>query len=365
MNILWIEIKKLIKRNIKKIIISTLVLGSIFAVGIYFLNRPTVDENDQPVSSQGKNIAYFQYYVERQEGSAFTNIEILKEYFTNEDLLLDLTNELDIPLANLFFGDERESLVQEDSTAVEEDEEAELIAANEEYFVLDIFKADPSHLYTFSVTSENNQKSLELAQYYYNLVNEDVVPFYQDKNVYILTEPKISEDQVKIDDSIEIEIISDNPIILPSIVMGYILSLILITGFMFIKTIFSKEITYAFSYLWHENHMFLVYDPNTNNMDEVEQFISKPLAHSKVIVSENELSTDIKEILSVSQIKENDVSLSDVVYQSVLEINQGSQLDEIIILVEEDRTSRKWFRKQQRLLEVYNDSFIKILQVNK
>src|SRR5690625_3359851 len=106
MNTTWIEIKKFIYNNIQKIIISSVILGTIFAALIFFLSGSTKDIPDEVVEDEIEySPAYFQYYVEREDGVSFTNTDIIKEYFTRNAFLVEMSNDLDLPLDNLLLKD--------------------------------------------------------------------------------------------------------------------------------------------------------------------------------------------------------------------------------------------------------------------
>ena len=106
MNTTWNEIKKFINNNIQKIIISSAILGTLFAGLIFFLSKSSEDIPDEVLEDEIEySTAYFQYYVEREDGVSFTNTDIIKEYFTRNDFLVEMSNDLDLPLDKLLLED--------------------------------------------------------------------------------------------------------------------------------------------------------------------------------------------------------------------------------------------------------------------
>lgn len=366
MNSLWIEVKKFIKNNIKKIIIYTIVLGTILGLILFFMNRRPSDSIDsQGNSNTETSVAYFQYYSEREDGSALTNLSVVREYFSREEIIEDWADEFGVPKENIaiedefIFTDEVELALENNQ---EIDEEEVIFEEDQDIVNLNMYKGDYSHLFTLTITSQDEQLSLDIAEYYYELLENNEIPFYHDKNVYIFKEPKISENLIRVDDTVEIELTESNSISVINIIVGYILSFAIVTGIIVIQSLFSKKLSYSFSYLWDEKHLFLLFDPKQNNKNELTQFLSYPDTKEKVILSENEVSETLSKLLSQSLLT-NKGPLP--VYNNVTDFNMNQGLEEIIILVNEGETSRKWYKEQQNLLSIYNHALVKIVQINK
>lgn len=369
MNSIWIEVKKFIKHNFKKIITYSLILGTVLGALLFFLNREPASNLDSQGNKITENsVAHFQYYSEREDGSALTNLSVVREYFSREEIIEDWANEFDIPKENiaiedeLIFSDEL-ALELENSEEIEEVDDVVAISDEDKDIVnINMYKGDYSHLFTLTVTSQDEQLSLDIAEYYYNLIDNDEVPFYHDKHVYIFTEPKISESLIRVDDTVEIELTENNSVGVINIIVGYILSFILVTSIYILGSLFSNKLYYSFSYLWDEKHLFLLFDPEQNNTKELTQFLSYPEAKEKVLLSENKISDNIYNLLSQS-LPINVDSLP--VHHNVTDFNMNQGIDEIVILVNEGKTSRKWYKEQQNLLSIYNHALVKIVQINK
>lgn len=372
MNTMWIEIKKFIKSNFKVTIIGSVILGTIFAVFISFLNRESTDVSENVQNEETEfSVAYFQYYVERPDGVSFTNLNIIKEYFTRDDLLEEMSTELNLSLEQVALEEEEGFNILGDLEFEESDEISEdmlldidtLMEINNDFILLNMYRGETSHLYTFTVTSNNESRNLEISEYFYDFVSNDKVPFYQDKNIYLFAEPQLAEDKIRIDDTVEIDTENEeeNSLVL-NLIASYILAFILVLGFYVLKSLFSNKLIYSFSYLWSENHLFFLFDPMLGNKNELTQFLSYPENREKIIITEQELSNNLENLLSVNNFN-LETNLS--VYHNVTDVKLDSEVEEIILLVNEGETSRKWYKEQQKLLSIYNHAIVKIVQMNK
>lgn len=363
MKSIWIEIRKFIKYNFKKVVLYSLILGTIFAAVLLLLNRnnqgPQTGRDNQ---DRDTSVSYFQYYSEREDGSALTNLSVVREFFTRESVMKDWSRRLDVPLENIAVEGELMFVDDElEDTEVVSGEQAESVRTvdPEDIVNINMYKGDYSHLFTLTVTSQSETKSLEIVEYYFDLIENDEVPFYENKNIYVFQEPQIMENLIRVDDMVEIEIEKPTSVSIVNIVVGYVLSFIIVVGLFVLKSLFSGKLLYSFSYLWDEKQSFLLYSPKYNNVDELQQFIKYP-DNNKVYLTEDHLSdTQYKDLSGINILSES------MIYQNLTEVNLNDPIDEIILLVVEGETSRKWYREQQRLLSIYNESQIKIVQLNK
>src|SRR5699024_8141196 len=123
--------------------------------------------------------------------------------------------------------------------------------------------------------------------------------------------------------TIEIETANEgqNSLVL-SLIASYVLAFILVLGFLVVKILFSSKLTYSFSYLWNENHLFLLFDPTKDNKDELTQFLRYPQSKNKIILTEEGLPSDFRKVLSESNFNlESDFS----VYNNLVDIKINTE----------------------------------------
>lgn len=359
MKSIWIEIRKFIKSNMLRIILTSLMLGTVFAVLLLFLNKDSEgNQTGEDTQNKEATIAYIQYYSEREDGTPLTNLSVVREYFAREDLVKEWAEELDIPLENISF--EGKLLLNDEKDTINETLDEETLENSDEDTVnINMYKAEYSHLFTLTADSPSESKSFEIVKFYFDLLENEEIPFYQDKNVYIFQEPKLMEGLIRVDETMDIEVEAPTSINMLSIIAAYVLSFILVLGLFILKTLFSNELVYSFSYLWDESHSFLLFSPNDNNFDELQQFLKYP-SNKKVYLMETPLSDNYLSYFErIYPVKEL------TVFSSLSEADLNNPIDEIILLVSEGETKRKWYKEQQKLLSIYNESNVKIVQLNK
>src|SRR5699024_7406098 len=103
MNIYWLEIKRFLNKNKKTIIIGTLIFGALLGGVITFLNQTNAEEeqeteieDSQEVFENDSRSAYFRFYIEKIDGSSFSNSATLNELFNMEELYEKVLTETDI-----------------------------------------------------------------------------------------------------------------------------------------------------------------------------------------------------------------------------------------------------------------------------
>lgn len=364
MNSMKIEIKKFFRNNIKKLIILTLLIGTILAIVTFFIDSDLTEQEDTDVTQEKiePTIAYFQFYVEKEDGNPLNSLAIIQEYFSREVVMQEMSAQTSTPLENILLGDEQ-YLEQKDINDLNNTDTTENEISNKNDFIaIEMYKGQYSNLFTLTVKSKDSEKNMEITEYYYDLVANDEVSIFNDKNVYIFSEPKINDSLLVIDETVEIDANIEESTSIINILGAYLLAFIMVLSFLVLKTLFSQKLTYSFSYLWNETDLFLVHDSSAENHDEVKQFINIPQSNKKVILSENEISKNVMDILQID-FTEN-ISNQKEVYHSVTEIKLDDLFEDIIIVIHAGETTRDWYRHQQQLLSISNVNSVKIIQLN-
>lgn len=345
MKALWIEVKRFIKDKTMLVIIGSLIIAALYTVGMVVFDRgaPDLEEDELgiEVAEGNDDAAYFYFFVENQDGTVFTNTSILETYFRFDTTLQEVSEQTNVPLYDIV-EESRENA----ENALEGEEEILLLERN-----------DYSMMFGLFVNTGSKNDNLTVATYYRDMIEGDGVPFLANKDVYVLVEPQIVEDEMFDDTNIETTTnLSVRSLVISSIV-GLILGIVIMLGVAVVASLFSKKLNYSFTYTWNEEDQFLLSDSRLENEDEVSQLIQLPLQKGKVLLLESGVENKLKE--TVTTMKPDFIEQK----HSLADIDLNETITEVIIVIDSKSTSRAWYRKQRRLLEAYEVP-VKVIQTN-
>lgn len=360
-----LEIKRFLKDYKKNIFIGSIIISILFTISLFFLDTLKAEvpkdgqDNFEPTAEEildDAQPAYFQIFVEREDGTAYGNPYIINQYFN-----LDSVKE------------KAEKTTGIDIKSVEE--EVYLNKLNEEIKVINVVRNEDSYLLTAYFNLGNERNNLTLAEYYYNVLFSNEFSILQDKKVYIFEEPQIvqkNEAELTLEKREEekIEEYSGLTNILKqskNLITGLIFGIVTMIGFALLKVIFGKTLDYAFGYEIEENDRFILSDDRLNNQDLVTQFLAMPLQGQKVILSEKNINPKIKHRLTQNNFLTFDKNQKEKVIlkqmNSLSEITRDTIISELIILIIPETTTRKWYQEQIQFAEI-NELTVKIIQMN-
>lgn len=347
MKALWIEIKRFIKDQILFILIGAAIIAAVYTIGVTYLDlgNPDLEDESEIGVSVGENeeeAAYFHFFIENQDGSPFTNTAILEQYFLMDSTLENASQETNVDIYEMF----------------QQELASEFSRTENDRGVLGVVRNPHSMRYSLISNTGDEQDNLRIASYYHDLIVNDEVPFLTDKNVYIFVEPTLRDSNDEFEDDAPIEISSGS--ILRNALLGSLFGIIVMLAISVLRSLFSKKLKYSFSYNWEEEDVFFLSDKNLENNDELSQMVTLPAKKEKIVLSEKELSETIKDKLSanerVSFISKNDTNEKIILVEehSFSNIDVFKDITDIFIVIEANRTSRSWYKKQRRLLSAFN-----------
>src|SRR5699024_6238399 len=197
--------------------------------------------------------------------------------------------------------------------------------------------------------------------YYYNYLLEEHFDLLENHKTYLLVEPEFVKDKEEQKNEIsqsknsKIELIKDNII---NIITGFIFAIALSLGLLLLRELFGKKLNFIFGYTAEDFDDFIVYDKQFNNEKSVQYFVGTPNDAEKLILTEVGLDDDDKKLLFA------DSNITNVKVNNSIELTSTSDIyDEIILIVQTNNTTRKWFNKQKELLKLH-DVKTKIVQLN-
>lgn len=345
MKFIWIEFLKFLKNNIFKMIIGTVVIAGLFVFSSY--NSGSSDTENVAELQQEERFrpdakpANFYFYATTEEGTSYTNNSIIERYLLRPDLLQEIGNRTDTNLAEIIVKSENNAVVDYKESG--------------ETKVLGIEKSDTTHLNEFYVNVGNEEDNLAIANEYYDFIIGDNVPFLGNDSVYPFEGPRVKE----IEDLVVKDTVSqstDGGSIIQDIIIGIIIGLVVMTGILLMLTFITKKLKYSFSYTLKENDYFLLVDKKLNNENDVQEVLTSPAQPVKVIIQENSNKLNIgNQMNNTESIKK---------YNSILDIENTDNIDQLIYILEEGTTTREWYNKQ-RNLENFLEIPSVVIQINK
>lgn len=208
-------------------------------------------------------------------------------------------------------------------------------------------------LHTFTFTTGNRADNRALANAVFNLITNKELPILENRYVYIKDEPDLLELNTDIQDELEVasaENNSSNAVM--SVILAGIASLILgmIFGiiFAFIREKISSKIGYLYTFPVNKQDLVIRYDKGTEIIDEsVIHVIETPADLEKAVIVEN-----MSQIDKVSK-KLNNYPIIHLM-TSIEKMAPNKKIEEAIVLINIEETSKKWFNHQMDILEIYD-----------
>ena len=108
-----------------------------------------------------------------------------------------------------------------------------------------------------------------------------------------------------------------------------------------IKTFYTKKLIYSFSYEIEEKDQFLLLDKEEDNINGLLQMFQIPTEKKKILVVEDDETLDYLE--------KNKLNFGDLIsFNNLSEIDSNLEANQLVFMVVEGKTSRKWYEDQRR-----------------
>lgn len=358
-----IEIKRFLKDQKVFITIGSIIVSILFTLAMIFIDmnkEETTQEGQEDFEFSPAEVmneaqpAYFQFYLESEDGIAYGNSSIFNQYFNLKSI-----------------KDDAQQVTKVDIEEVEEELNSKEL--NEEISIISITRNDSSYLFTASFNLGNERNNLKIAQYYFDLLLKDEMGLLEDKNTYIFSEPtiaKVSNEKLAPTEQLEAgNRLTDNNFVsyIKNIIVGFVLGIVFTIGLMLLKVIYGKKLSYSFAYDVAESDKFILYDKKLKNKEIVSQFIGAPFGTPKIIVSEYGVDAiNLKKIIGNKRVTFNNSEKEKTLLiemESLSEIEIARNISEVIIVISPQITTRKWYKTQQQLASI-NGLMTKIIQIN-
>lgn len=293
------------------------------------------------VDNLQKNGMKFSFYLEKEPTDPFQATDLIKELLISPSVLKDIEKEINMKIK------------PSPELAVNVDLDSENL------------------LITVTIGTGDVKMNKLLTEAYFTMISEERNPFFDNKIVYIMSEPEVikpnSDNELKSTD-----ILSPNSNNLSFKRIAILTIIVIIAGaftgiiLCLVRSILAKEVSELYGFAIKDDDTIL----NINSLkieSESEQYeqivhsIIHPNKKVKLVLSENNLEEGI-----IIRIKEESIiqvgrthSLPSeakglvIIANSILDIDPKIDIDEIIFICIKNKTSKVWYEKQRKLLGVY------------
>lgn len=332
------EFGRFLKEN-RMIYFAFAVVGiALFGI-IQFVETINIDKEAESIHIQeNARMATFVFYVENTDQGVYTNSNFLDSVFLSSEFINGAERNTDIEISEL----------------IEKQLESGFVPTLLDRGYIGVGRNVHNETMQFQVKLGTEEENLAVANYYFDLLVNDEIPFLQNKTIYIVNEPYLVElseenisasNQTSSDSSLPILILKGIIFAGGSLIVG-ILS-------MFLYHFFTNKINYAFSYEFDVSDTFFVIRKNNA---EFESTIANPNYGKKLVLSQENFSDQVK--LNMTGGKAENYYFSN---QLILE-NPAEEFNEIVFIIVENQTDKEWYYKQREVLKNFSNP-VKIIQI--
>lgn len=330
------EIKRFFKENVK-IYFSFLLLGLLsFGIMIFFQSMNGKDKTSVEIDEDAR-MSTFVFYVENSEQYVYNNSNFLDTVFLDKKYVEEAEKATGIELSKL----------------IDEQLESDFIPTLLDRGYIGVGRDVHDETMLFQAKLGSEKDNLAVANYYYNLIVNEEIPFLDNKNVYIVKEPYLVELE---EENIAPSTTELEPSILVLILKGVIFSAVgLLIGiiFAFLYHLLTNKINYSFSYEVEKDDLFFI---ERSDRNQLISLMVNPDFGEKIILSQYDLPVKLKEELGSN-------SENRIVYSNqLLKENPNKHYDEIIFCIVESKTDKQWYYQQRESLKNFNNH-IKVIQI--
>lgn len=359
MNNNFIEVKRYFRDNRSLIVFGSVLFSIIFVFGsfLYSSSRTEILTRTQTEAQKIKESISpvgFQVYIENEDESLFTNNNIINQYFSLNSTRNEIKEATGIDL----------DTIEKKYTELGIADDVKMVHA---------YRDDSNGLIVISVNVGNEIDNLKLSKHVYELLEDKEIVFLKDKSMYFFKKPAFIGTKKNASDLANNANLSkkEQSTILSfvkNILIGLIVGIFISFGVSILKNLLSDKINYFFGIYLDEDDSFYLYSPIIKNESQVAKFVAFPYKSQKIILTEKPLEQEVKNLFLIDK----DISFTNktetntllVEKQTLVDIDSSIEFSEIIILIQTYETSKKWYKTQKKLSEIYGKP-VKFIQVNK
>lgn len=372
------EMITFLKDSMKIIIITTVSIFSLFLLGIGYtiftdskINENAINTEEQEIklNELDQNIPFeaqldpeeielimknfqknggvaFSFYTETETGEPFLANSLMEELLISQNVL--------------------ERIEEGAGTTIEPSPD----------LALQVTLNPNTQVMTLKVGTGDKQKNQVIADAYFDLISQEDNSFFDNKTVYIVTEPEVIKSYEIESEAVtesDISVDATNDLSYKRIILYAVLAVIVGGGagifIALIRNLLKKEVTDLYGFAIKDNDTVLnmsnnKYLNNTEKYDQLIHAVLHPEKKIKLVLSEENLDNYIVEKLNSTSKEQLEKKQYSVLFtNSVSEVNPAISVDEVIIICKKYKTTKKWYEKQRELLKVYRGSEIKVILI--
>jgi hypothetical protein len=328
------EIWSLIKKEKWTILLSTGII-TVLALAVLFVLQSDFSSNkDQDTVEESTNPVKMEVYIEQDLEGAFANSYLLEILMTQPDVVAEIEEETQVDIYKVLeeFAEDNEPIYSSDDP-------------------INVERNPSSNVMEMVFEIGNDVENYVVAEAYRNWLITNDSPFFDNKNIFIVSEPSTMENG---------EIagvgsrISARALLIQSVI-GVTFGMIIGFGIAVLKTLFSENIRYGFAYGWAPHDLYIKEESGASDKKIAHDILSSDM-DSLVIISEQEVSLGLQKELEKLQEQEY------IIVKEIAELPVAKKVDEFIFVITRDQTTKKWYHNQRKDLQLYPNARIKIVE---
>lgn len=333
------EFGRFLKEN-RTIYITFAVVGIVIFGISQFLGSNDVEKEEETIQIQeNTRMATFIFYVENTDQSVYTNSNFLDSVFLSSEYVDGAEINTNIEISEL----------------IEKQLESGFVPTLLDRGYIGLGRNVHNETMQFQVKLGTEEENLAVANYYFDLLLNDEIPFLNNKTIYIVSEPYLAElTEENISASNKTSSDSSLPVLLLKGMLFTGGGLIVGILTMFLYHFFTNKINYAFSYEVDASDTFFMF---RNNNAEFVNTVVNPSYGKKLVLSQEKFSDPLKHKMTGG--KAEKIFFSN---QLILE-NPAENFEEIVFVIIENQTDKEWYYKQREVLKNFSVP-VKIIQIS-
>lgn len=229
--------------------------------------------------------------------------------------------------------------------------------------VVDVVHNPNNLLMTVIIGTGDLDKNRVLAEAYFNFISNEESSFFDNKATYITQNPTVIQESI---DSTQVPSSTLNSISYSRVALYSVI--VLVMGSLFgmiiaiIRSVFQKEVSDIYSFSIYDDDLILNLNNNNKSQKKDELYnqivyaVSHPKRNNKVVLSQEPLENQLVKTLQYKGKNNLDnESFSPILLANdITNINPKISIDEIIVICQKDKTTKAWYEKQRKLVNIYN-----------
>lgn len=298
------------------------------------IDELTMEESYRIEEFLSQGAFQFSMFIENEDSTSFNRSNLLKEFLTQEEVVNDIESNLGFTL----------------HPSAEQ--------------IIDVNFNGNNVLMTVTISTGDFVTSEEIANEYYNYIEDGNLSLLNNRQVYFLNLPQpVDQEDIDVSGELEGEAASQDSSTLNNIftiIIGLIFSIVFgsilaILGIA-LTLPFSKNISALFNYEIQDVDLVVnLLNEHENKEKSILHAILYPTMRRKLLLVENNSTLNKFSNLIKEHSSKDDYDNDSLVFAtSVSEVSPKYNFEEIVIISEIGHTTKKWYKEQSNQLKMYH-----------